>query len=102
MLATSGIMANEVFVSCIQPLGPGDENYAVSLALPLNTPRLKLLSRKSYEAAAPRSYDNPLASRFDEDDAVLSFDDINVPWYTCFVSGDRGLMRLDDGRVRRR
>src|SRR3546814_18093877 len=25
MLATSGIMANEVFVSCIQPLGPGDE-----------------------------------------------------------------------------
>src|SRR3546814_15567834 len=38
MLATSGIMANEVFVSCIQPLGPGDEKYAVSLALPMNTP----------------------------------------------------------------
>src|SRR5262245_41785485 len=30
MLATSSIMANEVFVTCIQPLQPGDERYAVS------------------------------------------------------------------------
>lgn len=92
MLATSGIMANEVFVSCIQPLGPGDEKYAVSLALPMNTPGLKLLSRKSYEAAAPSSYDNPLASRFDENDAVIYFDDVKVPWDRVFVSGDTGMM----------
>src|SRR4030088_118658 len=30
MLATSSIMANEVFVTCIQPLGVGDEKQAVS------------------------------------------------------------------------
>src|SRR5258707_6924451 len=29
MLATSSIMANEVFVTCIQPLAPGDEKQAV-------------------------------------------------------------------------
>ena len=29
MLATGGMMANEVFVTCIQPLQPGDEKYAV-------------------------------------------------------------------------
>lgn len=92
MLATSGIMANEVFVSCIQQLGPGDEKYAVSLALPMNTPGLKLLSRKSYEAAAPSSYDNPLASRFDENDAVIYFDDVKVPWDRVFVSGNTGMM----------
>src|SRR3546814_3072774 len=89
MLATSGIMANEVFVSCIQPLGPGDEKYAVSLALPMNTPGPTLLSRKSYEAAAPSSYDNPLASRFDENDAVIYFDYVKVPWDRVFVSGDK-------------
>src|SRR5215468_3385864 len=36
MLGTSGIMANEVFVTCIQPLSPGDERQAVSFAVPMN------------------------------------------------------------------
>ncbi|MDB5690686.1 MAG: 4-hydroxyphenylacetate 3-monooxygenase [Sphingomonas bacterium] len=92
MLATSGIMANEVFVSCIQPLGAGDENYAISLALPMNAPGLKLLSRKSYEAAAPSQFDNPLASRFDENDAVIYFDDVKVPWDRIFVARDTAMM----------
>jgi 4-hydroxyphenylacetate 3-monooxygenase len=92
MLATSAIMANEVFVSCIQPLGPGDEKYAVSLALPMNAPGLKLLSRKSFEAAAPSTFDNPLASRFDENDAVMYFDDVKVPWDRVFISRDTGMM----------
>ena len=92
MLATSAIMANEVFVSCIQPLGPGDEKYAVSLALPMNAPGLKLLSRKSFEAASPSTFDNPLASRFDENDAVMYFDDVKVPWDRVFISGDTGMM----------
>jgi 4-hydroxyphenylacetate 3-monooxygenase len=92
MLATSGIMANEVFVSCIQPLGSGDEKYAVSLAVPMNTPGLKLLSRKSYEAASPNIYDNPLASRFDENDAVIYFDDVKVPWDRVFIARDTAMM----------
>lgn len=92
MLATSGIMANEVFVSCIQPLAAGDERYAVSLAIPMNAPGVKLLSRKSYEAAAPSVFDNPLASRFDENDAVIYFDDVKVPWDRVFVAGDTGMM----------
>ncbi|MDP3494620.1 MAG: 4-hydroxyphenylacetate 3-hydroxylase N-terminal domain-containing protein, partial [Hyphomonadaceae bacterium] len=92
MLATSGIMANEVFVSCIQPLGPGDEKYAVSLAVPMNTSGLKILSRKSYEAASPSIYDNPLASRFDENDAVIYFDDVKVPWDRVFVARDTAMM----------
>ncbi len=85
MLATGGIMANEVFVTCIQPLQPGDENYAVSFAIPMNTKGLKILSRKSYEASAPSVFDNPLASRFDENDAVLYFDDVKVPWDRVFI-----------------
>lgn len=88
MLATSGIMANEVFCSCIQPLREGDEMYALSFAVPMNSKGLKVMSRKSYEASATSVFDNPLASRFDENDAVLYFDDVKVPWERIFVAGD--------------
>jgi 4-hydroxyphenylacetate 3-monooxygenase len=86
MLATAGIMANEVFVTCIQPLSAGEEPYALSFAIPMNTKGLKILSRKSYEADANSIYDNPLSSRFDENDAVLYFDDVKVPWDRVFIN----------------
>ena len=85
MLATGGIMANEVFVTSIQPLQPGDERYAISFAIPMNAKGLKIMSRKSYELAAPNVFDNPLSSRFDENDAVIYFDDVKVPWDRVFV-----------------
>lgn len=88
MLATGAIMANEVFVTGIQPLAPGDEPYALSFAVPLNAPGLKILSRKSYELEANSVFDNPLASRYDENDAVLYFDEVRVPWERVFIAGD--------------
>ncbi len=86
MLATSSIMANEVFVTCIQPLQPGDEKYAISFALPMNANGLRVLSRKSYEEAAVSVFDNPLATHFDENDAILYFEDVKVPWERVFVN----------------
>jgi 4-hydroxyphenylacetate 3-monooxygenase len=88
MLATGGVMANEVFVTCIQPLREGDEPYAISFALPMNTKGLKVLSRKSYEESSPSVFDNPLASRFDENDAILYFDDVKAPWDRVFINQD--------------
>ena len=85
MLATSAIMSNEVLVSCIQPLVPGDEKQALSFCIPMNAKGLKVLSRKSYEENSPNIYDNPLSSQFDENDAVLYFDDVKVPWDRVFV-----------------
>jgi 4-hydroxyphenylacetate 3-monooxygenase len=86
MLATSSIMANEVFVTCIQPLVPGDEKQAVSFVVPMNAEGLRVLSRKSYEESAVSGFDNPLSSRYDENDAVLYFDDVRVPWERVFVN----------------
>lgn len=85
MLSTGGIMANEVLVTSIQPLQPGDEKHAISFAIPMNAKGLKILSRKSYEQAATSTFDNPMAARFDENDAVLYFDDVQVPWERVFV-----------------
>ncbi len=88
MLATGGIVANEVFVTCIQPMREGEERYAISFAIPMNAKGLKILSRKSYEEHARNVFDYPLASRFDENDAVLYFDDVKVPWDRVFVNQD--------------
>jgi 4-hydroxyphenylacetate 3-monooxygenase len=88
MLATGGIMANEIFVTSIQPLQPGEEKYAVSFVLPMNAKGLKILSRKSYEQAADNLFDNPLSKQFDENDALIYFDDVKVPWERVFVAGD--------------
>jgi len=84
MLATGGIMANEVLVACLQPLMPGEEKYAFSCAIPMNSKGLKILSRKSYEKDTQGTYDYPMSSRFDENDAVLYFDDVKVPWDRVF------------------
>lgn len=88
MMGTSTIMANEVFVANLQPLKPGEEDLAFSCALPMGTKGLQVLSRKSYEAEAVSNYDNPISLRFDENDALVYFDDVKVPWERVFVHRD--------------
>lgn len=85
MLGTSSIMANEVFVAHLQPLRPDEEDYAISFAVPMDIKGLKVLSRKSYEQHAVSEFDNPLAARYDENDALMYFDDVKVPWERVFV-----------------
>lgn len=85
MLGTAIPLANEVLIGSIQPLRPGEEKYSITAVVPLNAPGLKLLSRRSYEAAADSPFDQPLASRFDENDCIVYFDDVKVPWERVFV-----------------
>src|SRR5712691_10592056 len=93
MLGTSAILANEVFVANLQPLKPGEEDLAFSCALPMNAKGLRVLSRKSYEASAVSVFDNPLSSRFDENDAIIYFDDVKVDWDRVFVHRDVDMCR---------
>src|SRR5882757_9386991 len=93
MLGTSSIMANEVLVANLQPLKTGEEDFAFSCALPMNAKGLRVLSRKSYEAAAVSIFDNPISSRFDENDALVYFDDVKVPWERVFVHRDPDMCR---------
>jgi 4-hydroxyphenylacetate 3-monooxygenase len=93
MLGTSSIMANEVFVANLQPLKPGEENLAFCCALPMNAKGLRVLSRKSYEANAVSIFDNPISSRFDENDALVYFDNVKVPWDRVFVYRDTDMCR---------
>lgn len=93
MLGTSSIMANEIFVANLQPLKKGEEALAFSCALSMNAKGLKVLSRKSYEASAVSIFDNPISSRFDENDALVYFDNVHVPWERVFVYRDTDMCR---------
>lgn len=91
MLGTGSVMSDYIFVSCILPLAPGSEDYALSLVVPNNAPGLRIYSRRSYAAGVPTARDYPLSSRFDETDSLIVFDDVFVPWEDVFVYRDIAL-----------
>lgn len=88
MLATSGVLADELLISGFQALQAGDEAYAFTAAAPINSKGLTLMSRRSYEANAISAFDYPLSHHFDENDAVVYFDDVKIPWDRVFVNKD--------------
>ncbi|CAQ82571.1 MULTISPECIES: 4-hydroxyphenylacetate 3-hydroxylase family protein [Photorhabdus] len=93
MLGTAAVLAEEVFVGVFNPLKEFvDDQYALSFALPLNTKGIKTLSRKSYEMGSNK-FDSPLSHQFDENDAVVYFDDVFVPWERVFVYKNTGMCR---------
>jgi 4-hydroxyphenylacetate 3-monooxygenase len=84
-IATSAIMADWLFLSYITPLVRGDEDYAISVVIPMNAPGLKLYPRRPYAATATSVYDYPLSARFDEVDTTVVLDDVLVPWEQVFI-----------------
>jgi len=91
MLATGSALTHATFVAqnSATSLETGKaEDYALVFLAPLNTPGQKLICRTSYEAAAHSPLDYPLSSRFDENDAVLIFEDAFIPWENVLVYRD--------------
>ena len=88
MIGTSAPLADSLFFTSIVPLQPGDEDYALSVVLPCNTPGLKMYPRRPYAPMATSVYDYPLSSRFDETDSLIVFDDVFIPWEQVFVYRD--------------
>ena len=93
MLGTSAVIADELLVTTGQPLKAGEEMYAFTAAVPMAAKGLKILPRKSYEATAVSQFDNPLSSRLDENDAIIYFDEVKVPWDRVFVYKDPDMCR---------
>jgi 4-hydroxyphenylacetate 3-monooxygenase oxygenase component len=83
ILATLAPFADELAVYPAAPLPPGADAYALSFAIPMATPGLKFLCRDSM--SAPAGPDHPLSSRFDEQDAFVIFDEVEVPRERLFI-----------------
>ncbi len=87
MLATLPL-ADEimVFPSTVIRGTSEDLPYSFGFGIPTQTKGLKFICRESF--AEESRFDHPLASRFDEQDAVVIFDDVLVPWERMFFLED--------------
>ncbi|MEI3854970.1 MULTISPECIES: 4-hydroxyphenylacetate 3-hydroxylase family protein [unclassified Ensifer] len=79
-VGTAALFSDEIIVGSIEPLDLADTDYALTFSIPPATAGVSLISRQSYEANAADPRDNPLSSRFDENDAMLVLDQAFVPW----------------------
>jgi 4-hydroxyphenylacetate 3-monooxygenase len=84
-IATSVTMADWLFASYITPLQEGDDDYAISLVMPVGAEGLRLYPRRPFATMATSVYDYPLSARFDEIDTTVVFDDVFVPWEHVFI-----------------
>jgi paerucumarin biosynthesis protein PvcC len=91
MLATASALTHATFVaqnSAVQLEKGKAEDFALVFIAPMDTPGCKLICRPSYEAAAHSPFDYPLSSRFDENDAVIIFDNAFIAWENVLVYRD--------------
>lgn len=86
MLATAGPYADELLVwpFSLRRYSEADKRYAIAFAIPTDTRGLRFIAREPY--AGGNRFDHPLASQFDEIDAVVVFDDVLVPWQRVFIN----------------
>ncbi|MFS0674084.1 4-hydroxyphenylacetate 3-monooxygenase, oxygenase component [Ornithinibacillus sp. 179-J 7C1 HS] len=89
LLATQGGITDEilVFPSTVKKAGELDDPYSLAFAIPNNTPGLKFISRESFDYGKSE-WDHPLGARFEEGDAIVSFENVFVPWERIFVCGN--------------
>jgi 4-hydroxyphenylacetate 3-monooxygenase len=91
MVATGSALSNFNFVSYHGALPIKKPEYAISFFAPMNDPSIKLICRPSFEQQAATlgsPFDYPLSSRFDENDAVLVFEDALIPWENFLINGN--------------
>lgn len=89
LLATLGPHADEIEVFPSTLLKGSDENlpFAFAFAIPIATDGIRLICRDTYDHGKSH-FDAPLASRFEEMDAVVVFRDVLVPWERVFMYRD--------------
>lgn len=103
MLGTATVFCHETWCGNLQPVAPGQEKESITCAVPLNAPGVSIWARKPYERYAVSEFDNPLATRFDETDAAVLFENVKVPWERVFchdnVEMTRAIYMLTPGHA---
>jgi len=89
MLATLGPLSEEllVFPSTVLREEPGADRFALAFAINCDARGLRFICRDSLDPSRSH-FDAPLASRFEEMDCVVTFDNVTVPWERVFLCGD--------------
>src|SRR6516225_3084564 len=91
VVATTSALTHYNFIANNGALPIKTKDFAFVCIVPTDAPGLKLFCRPSYEmtaAAAGSPFDYPLSSRLDENDSIIVFDKVFVPWENVFAYGD--------------
>jgi 4-hydroxyphenylacetate 3-monooxygenase len=92
VVATGAALAHYSFIANNSaPLPIKTKEFAFVCIVPTNAPGVKFFCRPSYEMAAAAMgspFDYPLSSRLDENDSILVFDKVFVPWDNVLAYGD--------------
>ena len=78
--------ADEIIVLPSRSMGPGDEPWSVSFALPVNTPGLRLYAA-DFLHGTDDEFVHPVSSRHKMVETLTVFDDVFVPSERVFFSG---------------
>jgi aromatic ring hydroxylase len=80
-------------------LHPGDGARSLVCAIPVATPGVSLVCRETFGRNGS-SFDHPLATRFDEMDCVVLFEDVLVPWERVFLHANIELYNCMEAATR--
>jgi anthranilate 3-monooxygenase (FAD)/4-hydroxyphenylacetate 3-monooxygenase len=85
MIATLGPISDEMLMYCLPGMKPGDEDHALMFAVPTSSDGLRQICREPYSLKGSRTdFDHPLSNRFEENDSLLIFNNVFVPWERVF------------------
>ncbi len=91
VVATTSTLTHYNFIANNGALPIKTKDFAFVCIVPTEAPGVKLFCRPSYEmtaAAMGSPFDYPLSSRLDENDSIIVFDKVFVPWENVFAYGD--------------
>src|SRR5919198_132436 len=91
VVATNSALTHYNFLGQNMGQEINDPSMVVMFIAPMDTPGIKLICRPSYELAAAATgspWDYPLASRYDENDAIFVFDNAFIPWENVLIHRD--------------
>ena len=91
VVATTSSLTHFNFIANNGALPIKTKPFAFVCMVPTDAAGVKLFCRPSYEMAAAvmgTPFDYPLSSRMDENDSIIVFDDVFVPWENVFAYGD--------------
>ena len=84
-LATAAPISNETYVSLSATfVRRADPRFVLAFSIPTNSPGLKVLCREPV-SQFPGSYGHPLGALYDEQDSMLFFENVLVPWDRLFM-----------------
>jgi 4-hydroxyphenylacetate 3-monooxygenase len=91
VVATNSALTHANFIGFYGPTPLSSPDMAIFAMIPMGSPGMKLICRTSYELTSSMvgsPFDYPLSSRMDENDAILIFDKVLIPWEDLFVYRD--------------